>query len=278
MKKSLFIIVALATICSCAGNIDKKASRFLDAAQSCFEHGDFQSAKLYIDSVREVYPKAFETRKKGIRLMQQVELAEAERTVAYQDSVQRIMLAQFEEVKSGFVFEKDEKYQDMGLYTKASQALEKNPGRNYLRAQVDEQGHFTIVSNYSGSSYIHHRSLRLSVGSDFAETPVSDDYYEFSDLGICYEKCNFHAGRDGDIAAFVSLNRNEDIDVMLKGEKTIRAKMTAADKEAISELYSLSLLLTSITESKALEDEALRKIRFVNENIARTESDSVAQL
>lgn len=272
MRRIGTVVLAALLFASCGKDENKLASRFLKSASECLESCDYQQAKIMIDSVRIVYPKAFEARKEGIRLLQQVELAEAERTLAYQDSALTVLKARLAEAAPKFVFSKDEQYQDLGLYTAASQALEKNVGQNYIRAMVDEKGRMTLVSNFHDASYIHHRSVRLSVGTDFADTPVSDDFYEYKDLGVCYEKCNFTDGNDGGAAAFVSLNRDEKIQVRLNGSRQVVMTMRGSDKNAIADLYSLSLLLKSINEASDLRDEAIRKIRFVNGNIARADS------
>lgn len=272
MRRLSLLFVLFLAVVSCGQDENKLAARFLERAAECMSGGSYQEAKLLIDSVRIVYPKAFEARKEGIRLLQKVEIAEAERTVAFQDSVLSALRARLDEVKDRFVFEKDEKYQDIGNYMVSSQSVEKNIGRNYIRGQVDEKGRMILVSSFSGTSYIHHRSLRLSSGDNFVETPVSDDFYEYSDLGVCYEKCNFTNGKDGGAAAFISLHKGEPIKVEIRGTRNVSADMRPADINAISELYSFSLLLSSIDEAASLRDEALRKIKFVNENIAKADS------
>ena len=271
MKRFLIPALAVLTLVSCRQDENKLAQKYLDAARASMECGNYADSKLQIDSIREVYPKAFEARRQGIRLLQQVEMAEAERTIAFQDSVLSVLSGKLETEKKAFVFEKDEKYQDIGIYTVSSQALEKNLGRNYLRAQVDENGRLTIVSNYSGSSYIHHRSVRLTQGDNFVEAPVSDDFYEFKDLGVCYEKCNFTDGNDGGMASFVTMNGDGKIEVQLNGERTLKYTMTDADKKAVRQVYSFSLLLSSISEAAALRDEAVRKLQFVKANAAKAE-------
>ena len=268
MRKLLFLTISLAALSACGPDVEKLAQQYLDAASECYTEGNYEKAKLLIDSVKSEYPNALEARRNGIRLLQKVEMAEAERTILYQDSAAASMRRQFNDVKDGFVFEKDEKYQDLGLYTVASQSLENNIGRNYIRGQVDEKGRMTLVSNYSGSSYIHHRSLRLSCGDNFIDTPVSEDFYEFKDLGVCYEKCNFTDNEDGGAAAFITLNIGNDITVSMKGERVVEIKMTDSDKKAISELYSLSMLLKSINEAEWLRDEAARKLEFVKSNLS----------
>ena len=59
---------------ACGNSDEKKAQVFLQAAESAWQAGDYNSAKLQIDSVRILYPKAFEARKQGVKLMQKVEL------------------------------------------------------------------------------------------------------------------------------------------------------------------------------------------------------------
>ena len=79
----LATIVALLLMTSCAEDVDKSASRYLTAAQTALADGQFADAKLLIDSIKIVYPKAFETRKAGIALLRQVEMAEANQTLTY---------------------------------------------------------------------------------------------------------------------------------------------------------------------------------------------------
>ena len=76
MKKILAILTIGAFIVSCEENIEQKAGRHLDNAKEAFSIGNYNLAKQEIDSIRILYPKAFETRRQGIKLMQQVEEAE----------------------------------------------------------------------------------------------------------------------------------------------------------------------------------------------------------
>ena len=79
MKKAAFLACLCCTLFSCS-NVEKKAGEKLQAAREAFERGDYSEAKIQIDSIKILYPKAFETRREGIGLMQQVELKEQEKT------------------------------------------------------------------------------------------------------------------------------------------------------------------------------------------------------
>ena len=276
MTKNIIAIICTSLfLCGCGENIEKLAGKHLDNAKEAFSMGKFNIAKQEIDSIRILYPKAFETRRQGIRLMQQVEEAEQMRTIEYEDSIIALITEAFEKIKGDYVFEKDEQYQDLGLYTIKSQAVTRNIDRTYIRASVDELGRMTLVSSYRGSSYIHHDWLKLSVGDKYVDTPESRDRHEFTDLGVCYERLSFINGNDGGAAAFISANKDADITYTLyrkTGPDSSRPvyrnlKMTKDDRYAIAQLYDLSQILLSLTEHKNLRDEAERHLMFIRSKI-----------
>lgn len=271
MKKILAIITVCAVLLGCAENVEKLATKHLDNAKEAFITANYNVAKQEIDSIRILYPKAFETRRQGIRLMQQIEEAEQMRIVEYEDSMIAAATAAFEKIKDNYVFEKDEQYQDLGLYTIKSQAPNRNIDRTYIRAQVDELGRMTLISSYRGSSYIHHDWLKLSVGDDYVDTPESKDRHEFTDLGVYYEWLSFINGNDGGAAAFINANKDENITYTLyrkTGPESSRPvyrnlKLSKDDRYAIASLYDLSQVLLSLNEHKNLRDEAERHLKFI---------------
>ena len=271
MKKVLVFLTIGVFIISCGENIEQKAGHHLDNAKEAFSIGNYNVAKQEIDSIRILYPKAFEARKQGIKLMQLIEEAEQLRIIEYEDSMIARAQAAFDKIKADYAFEKDERYQDVGLYTIKSQAPQRNTDRTYIRAQVDELGRMTLISCYRGSSYIHHDWLKLSVGELYVDTPESKDRHEFTDLGICYERLSFINGNDGGAAAFISANKDADITYTLyrkTGPESSRAvyknlKMTKDDRYAIAQLYDLSQVLLSLNEHKSLRDEADRHLKFI---------------
>ena len=275
MKKSLLLLAVMALSVSCGPNVEKLATAHLDNAKELFSIGNYNVAKQEIDSIRILYPKAFEARRQAIKLMQQIEEAEQMRAIEYEDSVIAVATAAFESIKGNFVFEKDDKYQDLGLYTIKSQAPNRNIDRTYIRASVDELGRMTLVSSYRGSSYIHHEWLKLTVGDNYVDTPVSDNRHEFTDLGVYYERLSFLNGNDGGAAAFISANKDADIKYTLyrttgpDSSKPVyrNLKMTKDDRYAIAQLYDLSQILLTLNEHKKLLDEAKRHLEFVRSHI-----------
>ena len=271
MKKILALVALCIFVISCQESIEQKAGHHLDNAKEAFSIGNFNVAKQEIDSIKILYPKAFETRRQGIKLMQQIEEAEQMRIIEYEDSMVTAAKEAFEKIKGGYAFEKDERYQDLGIYTIKSQAPQRNTDRTYIRAQVDELGRMNLISCYRGSSYIHHDWLRLSVGDNYVDTPESKDRHEFTDLGVYYEWLSFINGNDGGAAAFISANKDENITFTLyrkTGPESSRPvyrnlKLNKDDRYAISSLYELSQILLALNEHKNLRDEAERHLNFI---------------
>ena len=87
MKKSA-ICITLATLALAGCNNDEKnAQARLDNARSMYEQNEFFAAKNEIDSIRILYPKEFKVIREGLTLMRQVEQKEAERNLAFCDSL-----------------------------------------------------------------------------------------------------------------------------------------------------------------------------------------------
>lgn len=106
MKKLIVLTCTLSLLTACGDSIEKKAGEKLAAARAAFEHNDYNEAKLQIDSIKILYPKAFDTRKEGIKLMQQVELKEQQESLVYLDSMLQVKQEEFEAIKNKYTFEK----------------------------------------------------------------------------------------------------------------------------------------------------------------------------
>ena len=285
MRKSLLLLAVMVFTISCGENIEQKAGHHLDNAKEAFSIGNYNVAKQEIDSIRILYPKAFETRKQGIKLMQKIEESEQMRIIEYEDSMIAVAQAAFEKIKANYAFEKDERYQDIGLYTIKSQAPQRNTDRTYIRAQVDELGRMTLISCYRGSSYIHHDWLKLSVGEVYVDTPESNDRHEFEDLGVYYEWLSFINGNDGGAAAFINANKDANITFTLyrkTGPDSSRPvyrnlKLTKDDRYAIASLYDLSVILLSLNEHKNLRDEANRHLMFIRSKMKDESAENAVE-
>lgn len=274
MKKALALICLCSLLAGCE-NVEKKATLKLEEARSAYETGNYNEAKIQIDSIALLYPKAYDTRRQGIYLMQEVELKEQQRTITYLDSLLQEKLQEFEIMKGKYVLEKDTAYQTIGHYLAPSQVIERNLHRSYLRFQTDENGITSLTSIYCGSRNIHHTSVKVTApDGSFAETPSSKDSYETSDLGEQIEKADYKMGEDGGVIAFVALNQDKNLRVDYKGERPYTTHMLPADRQAAASIYELGKLLSSITEIKKNIEEANLKIKFVQKKISERQTEA----
>jgi hypothetical protein len=181
---------------------------------------------------------------------------------------------------------KERRNQDIGLYTIKRQSPTNNTGRNYIRGRVDEKGRMTLVSQWSGSYYIHHNRIRLSANDSYVDSPVSDDRHEFTDLGVCYEWLSFVNGNDGGMAAFIAANRDaKTIRYTVSGrdsrnperDYSVNLNLGKDDITAIAQLYDLSQILLSLEEHKNILAEAERHLQFIRSRIKEDPAEESAQ-
>ena len=226
MKKiGLSAILALSLLAGCGDGGEKEAQVRLQKAEAALQQDNFSEAKLQIDSIKMLHPKAFEARKQGIKLMQQVDLKEQQKTLVYLDSMMQVKQLQLDSIKGNFVLEKDTAYQEIGNWFYPTQVVEKNVGRSFLRAQVSELGEMALTSIYCAGGKLNHTSVKVSVGDTFAETPMTKDSYTTTDLGRTIEKADYKVGEDGGVAGFIVANADKNIQLTFIGDKTYRTAM-----------------------------------------------------
>lgn len=274
MKKLIIGMCSILLLASCGNDIEKKAGEKLAAAQAAFERGDYNEAKLQIDSIKTLYPKAFDIRHQGNHLMEQVELKEQQQSLIYLDSMMQTKQKEVEAIKGKYTLEKDAEYQQVGNYFWPTQTVEKNLHRSYLRFQVNEQGVMSMTSIYCGGNNIHHFAVKVTApDGTFAETPASKDSYETTDLGEKIEKADYKMGEDGNVMGFLYLNKEKNIKVEYIGERKYNTTLTAADRQALASIYELSQLLSAIEQIKKETEEAKLKIEFVTRKMQKKEKE-----
>jgi len=273
MKKiGLSAILALSLLAGCDDGGEKEAQVRLQKAEAALQQDNFSEAKLQIDSIKMLHPKAFEARKQGIKLMQQVDLKEQQKTLVYLDSLMQVKQAQLDIIKGNFVLEKDTAYQEIGNWFYPTQVVEKNVGRSFLRAQVSELGEMSLTSIYCAGGKLNHTSVKVSVGDTFAETPMTKDSYTTTDLGRTIEKADYKLGEDGGVAGFIVTNADKNIQLTFIGDKTWRTAMQKNDRKAFVELTELARILSGVEEIRKQQKEANLKIQFVTRKMEEAKS------
>ena len=278
MKKiGLSALLALAVLAGCGDGGEKEAQMRLRKAEAALQQENFSEAKLQIDSIKVLYPKAFEARKQGIKLMQQVDLKEQRKTLVYLDSMMQVKQLQLDSIKGNFVLEKDTAYQEIGNWFYPTQVVEKNTGRTFLRGQVSELGEMSLTSIYCAGGALNHTSVKVSVGDTFAETPVTKDSYTTTDLGRTIEKADYKVGEDGGVVGFIVANQDKNIQLTFVGDKTYKTAMQKNDRKAIVELTGLARILSGMEEIRKQQKEANLKIQFVTRKMEEGKAAEVQE-
>ena len=147
--------------------------------------------------------------------------------------------------------------------------MEKNIGRTFLRASVNEKGEMSLTSIYCAGGSLNHTSVKVSSKDAFAQTPASPDVYVSSDLGRKIEKADYKLGADGGVIGFIIANRDaKSLKLEFIGDRTYRTLMYSPDIKAIVEVAKLAQILSSMEEIRKEQKEANLKIQFLNKKIS----------
>ena len=263
MKNLYSIFWTVLLLAGCGGQ-EKAARTKLENAKVLYGRDELPAAKNEIDSIRAWYPAEVKVLKEALSLMRQIELKEAERDIAYCDSLLPVRQAEAQEAVKGFIFEKDPVYEEIGNYIWKQQTVERNVERNYIRCGVNEHGEMYLASVYSGSFPINHTGIRLSIKNGlFAET-ASIPYdgglnYRFKDEGNTSEIVNYKGKNGIDAIKFIYDNARERIKAEYTGGKPYSIYMEEADKKALVSTYELAILLSDVYTLTTEREKAQKK-------------------
>ena len=269
MNRFLLISITLATAVLTGCDGDRKAAQArLDKARAMYEKGEFFAAKNEIHSLRTFYPKEVGVLKEGLTLMRKVEISEAERNIAFCDSLLPIKQVELETLKKGFVFEKDSLYEEIGNYIWKQQTIERNVQRCYVRCGVSEEGEMYLASVYYGARPIEHTGIRLSLKDGQFATTASIPYdgglnYRFKDMGNTTEVVTYKGGHCVDAVKFLYDNAKERIKVEYTGGKPYIIYMAEADKQAVVNTFNLATVLSDIHNMTTLKAKSEKKIAYL---------------
>lgn len=263
------IILTLATgllLANCAEDVEKQAQPYLLRAQQSYASRQYGLAKLQIDSIKQLYPKAFDTRTQAQTLLIDVELAEARTGKAYTDSLLTAAQAKAEPLAKALHLDKDARYQDIGTYYASRHRTGKNVGKSYLRPQTDERGIFTLTAFYRGRA-INPQGLRFTApDGSYVDLQPTAEPYVMSDATGRTERTDFSATPD--VAHFVA--RHTTVKATLLGEKSkAQIPFAKADAQALTQVAELAATLQAVATLQAQQEELARRIAFYEQRQAQ---------
>jgi hypothetical protein len=258
-------------VIACSGDKDK-ATAYLKNAQALYETGEYLPAKQLLDTIKILYPKEFEVQKQGLQLSRQVEIKMQERNIAFCDSMLLVRQSEFETQKSGFLFEKDPEYDEVGKYLDKQQKLENKLQRSYIRISVNESGEISLASVYYGKAAIHHSQLKVSkADGEYAESEAipydGGVNYSFVDLGMTTEVVTYNKGKDNGVIPFIYSNKDAALKAEYLGGKKFNLTISQGDKNALVKTVDFATIISDIEKLKKEQQKAAERIEYLQSKV-----------
>lgn len=257
------LILALATglsLANCAEDVEKLAKPYLERAEQSYQNQQYALAKLQLDSIKLLYPKAFETRTQANALLIEVELSEARTSKYYTDSLLAEFTARATTLATALYLDKDAKYQDYGTYYAARHRTEKNVGKSYLRPQASEKDGAFIITAFHRGKPIGAHTLRFTASDgSYVELQSTAEPYVMSDATGRTERTDFAITPD--VAHFVAQHPSAKVTLIGKDGKA-QMPFTKNDAQAFTQVADLSDALQASSALKVQQQEFTRRIIF----------------
>ena len=269
---SLFGALLAILFVGCAENVEQLAKSYLDRAEQSFAHEQYSLAKLQLDSIKELYPTAFEARAKAQTMMLHIDLTESQRAQHYLDSLLTLSHDMAQPLIPQFYLDKDPAYQEIGHYYDSRYRTERNVGRTYLRPQTDEKGAFMLVVFYRGKDLKAH-TLRFTAPDGTYTEVTAPHSHTWNDASGRAERLDFAPNAESSVASFVEMHADKTIKVELIGDKGKAAiSFAKADKQSLTAVANLAMHLRNITDLEGKLQDTQRRIDFVQ---SRLQADSL---
>ena len=278
MKRILYIaavILGTAFTVSCESKVEQPAKDVLAGVLNEYENGNYNKAKMLIDSIKRAHPKAYKTLREAEAMRRKVLLKEKERDVAYFENELKGLEERRDAMLSAFEYSKNVKYQDVGVYSVPSQAISANVFNNYLRATVNENGEAFLTSYYRGKR-IGYKEVKVGCGELYVSAVNPIHSWTGKEYGVYVERRDFKHSDDGGVMDFIA-TANGEITVELIGDKEkFSYTLRQSDVEAVVRVLELSNVLSSIVECREMRDAAQFALDFLLKGEQRLNKDTVA--
>lgn len=264
-NRYILILLFLPLFFSCGEKAEDPAAALLEEARKECEAGNFNNARMLLDSLSTAHPTAYKTRREAEVFRREVMIKEKERDVLYFTSeIERLSVCR-DSLVSSFTFNKNSRYQDTGYYTSPLQPIASNATSTYLRASVNEDGTAFIVSFYRGRA-IEHTTVKVSSNGYYAvcDKPYSSRSYR--EYGVYSERRDYKYGEDGGIMDFIAAGEAPFVVELSGGSSSHTYTLRASDVEAIKAVAGLAVLLRDITRQRQLLSDAQISLEILRRN------------
>lgn len=247
----------------CGASRQEEAGEKLSEALALRDAGNFNLARIKLDSLLLLYGDLAEESAKARDLLAEININEQERNLAFLDSALQAQEALLQPMLKNFI-ESDE-YGSETILIHRRQRPENSYNRSFLRAHLNTSGDFFISSRYHGTEWIKHNQIRVYYrNQSVSSLEVKEDGFNnrrFEDGEFKWEIVNYKEGKDNGVIDFIAANYDQPLRVQFRGEKFEYIIMERFDREAIRDAYEISFLLKEIARIKKEQARARDAIR-----------------
>lgn len=247
MRKLFIFCVLVACLYACKKQPTDAmlAQEYVDKASEMVEQGNYNGAKMKLDSVHLLFPKSVEIRRIAKHLSDSINFIEAQKNFSYADSIRIVLDNRLTELKKEFTYEINEKYENVGryYYKNMSRAI----GVTRIEAFVVGEGQeVQIRSFYAGKNLNHNR-----VGLSFSDIEVVEDGSLYEMTGG--EEMTTIGGVGAlNLLKFLNSQGKEKVMVLLIGEKEYKYQLTESAQKALNKTYELYILMSDLQGAQKL--------------------------
>lgn len=261
MKYNNFILVLLfiSILFSCGKSNKKLADEKFNLAVDACVQGDSITSLLHLDSIRALYPEAFETIDKAKEMSKKIN---SEFLFRKQDQLDKLN-ERLTELEKMFVTEKTE-YDQFTQYVHKLQKSDRRWNQSFIQLHLDERGELYISSNYYGKQWLNHVGIRVYDGVFQARTDsvsLEDPNSHRSDfMDTHWEKVSYTAGKDNGVIQFIADNSDRNLKAVFLGQRMYFIILEQYDKQAVKDALALSNALKIRTQLEKEIKDLQRKV------------------
>jgi hypothetical protein len=269
MTNKLIYLLPILIFFSCGPSRQEQAQEKLAEAISLKDSGNFNMAKLKLDSLIQTFKDLPEETKSAKALLVEININEQERNLQFLDSALISQEALLEPLMKNFIL--SEEYGSTKMLIHKRQRPEISYNRTFLRAHLNEAGDFFISSRYHGTKWIYHQQIKVyyqnqSVLSEIVEEDGFNNR-RFEDGEFKWEIVNYKEGKDNGIVDFIATNWESPLRVQFIGKGHEYIIMEKFDREAIRDAYEISFILKEIDRIKVERKRIQKSLQKLKQEV-----------
>ena len=260
MKKLVLIPLLLVILVACKPSDEECAQSIVAEAQILVDNGQWQQARVVLDSLHATYPREVAQRRLAKALSDSITYLEAQQTMAYVDTLLPPLLEQADQLIKRFKYEKNDKYEDHGKYVHRLLVTNKNTARNFIQAYVLDNRQTVVKSYYYGTKQMNQQLVTISAGEESSIFRGSNHHFQD---GAHYEIMTLDNDNSLALLNFVNTHNGARLRVEGVGDKSTRNwvyYLNDNEKEALSETYRLGCLMKDINRLEQMQRVAHAQI------------------